>query len=97
MNGLVARLVFGITERLVGLAKAGDGATAVETAIVLPAFLLLLFAVIEGGLLFWTQSTLQFAVEAAARCEGTELEGGQSNAMRKHQRRQSYAASQVSA
>jgi Flp pilus assembly protein TadG len=63
-----ARLLIGVSDRIAGLAKACDGATAVETAIVLPAFLLLLFSIVEGGLLFWTQSTLQFAVAAAARC-----------------------------
>jgi Flp pilus assembly protein TadG len=95
MNGLVARLVFGITERLVRLAKVGDGATAVETAIVLPAFLLLLFAVIEGGLLFWTQSTLQFAVEAAARCEALNWKVVNPTLCGSTSAVQSYAASQV--
>ena len=68
MDCLTARLFTGIRGRLAALAKACDGTTAVETGLVLPAYLLFLFAVIEGGLLFWTQSTLQFAVEAAARC-----------------------------
>jgi len=68
MDYLAAQLVIGIRGRLAALAKACDGTTAVETAIVLPAYLLFLFAIIEGGLLFWTQTTLQSAVEAAARC-----------------------------
>jgi Flp pilus assembly protein TadG len=68
MDCLAAQLVIGIRGRLAALATACDGTTAIETAIVLPAFLLLLFAVIEAGLLFWTQTTLQSAVEAAARC-----------------------------
>jgi Flp pilus assembly protein TadG len=68
MDCLATQIVIGIRARLAALAKACDGATAVETAIVLPVFLLFLFAIIEAGLLFWTQSTLQFAVEAAARC-----------------------------
>jgi len=68
MDCAAARLLVGVSDRIAGLAKACDGATAVETAFVLPVFLLLLFSIIEGGLLFWTQSTLQFAVESAARC-----------------------------
>ncbi len=68
MDRLAIQLFTGVGGRLAALAKARDGATAVETAIVLPAFLLFIFAIIEAGLLFWTQSTLQFAVEAAARC-----------------------------
>ncbi len=79
----------GIRGRLAALTKTCDGTTAVETAIVLPAFLLLLFAVIEGGLLFWTQTTLQFAVEAAARCAAVNTtECASTSAI------QSYAASQ---
>jgi Flp pilus assembly protein TadG len=97
MEFSAAQLLIGVRKRLVGLAKACDGATAVETAIVLPAFLLLLFAIIEGGLLFWTQSSLQFAVEAAARCEALNLNPtvvnpticGSTSAV------QSYAASQT--
>jgi Flp pilus assembly protein TadG len=68
MDCMVPERLIGVGRRLLGLSKACDGTTAVETAIVLPAFVLMLFAIIEGGLLFWTQSTLQFAVEAAARC-----------------------------
>jgi Flp pilus assembly protein TadG len=69
---------------------ACDGTTAVETALVLPAFLFLLFAVVEAGLLFWTQSSLQFAVEAAARCAAVNAtQCGSNSAI------QSYAASQV--
>jgi Flp pilus assembly protein TadG len=90
MAWLAAQPVTGIRERFAGLARACDGTTAVETAIVLPAFLLLLFALIEGGLLFWTQSTLQFAVEAAARCAVIDAtQCGSTSAI------QSYAASQV--
>ena len=65
---LAARLVIGTRGRLAALTKARDGTTAVETALVLPAFLLFIFAIIEAGFLLWTQTTLQFAVEAAARC-----------------------------
>jgi len=90
MDYAAARLLIGVSDRLAGLAKACDGATAVETAIVLPVFLLFLFSIIEGGLLFWTQSTLQFAVEAAARCAAVNTTlCGTASAI------QTYAASQA--
>jgi Flp pilus assembly protein TadG len=44
------------------------GATAVEFALILPPFLLLLFGIVEFGRVLWTQSALHFAVEEAARC-----------------------------
>jgi Flp pilus assembly protein TadG len=44
------------------------GATAVEFALTAPAFFALLFAVIEAGLLLWTQIGLQHGAEMAARC-----------------------------
>ena len=37
-------------------------------AIVLPVFLMLVFGIEEFGRLFWLQSSLQYAVEQAARC-----------------------------
>jgi Flp pilus assembly protein TadG len=89
MHCLAAQLVIAIRGRLAALPKACDGTTAVETAIVLPAFLLLLFAVIEAGLLFWTQTTLQSAVEAAARYAVVTTQCGSTSAI------QSYAAQQA--
>jgi Flp pilus assembly protein TadG len=85
-----ARLVIATRGRLAALSKACDGTTAVETALVLPAFLLFLMAIIEAGFLLWTQTTLQFAVEAAARCAvvNTTLCGTTSAI-------QTYAASQA--
>lgn len=44
------------------------GASAVEFALVAVPFFLILFGVIEGGRLLWTQLGLQHAVEMAARC-----------------------------
>lgn len=49
-------------------ARARDGNTVIEFAIIAPAFLLLLLGTMEFARLLWTQSTLQQAVEAAARC-----------------------------
>ncbi|MBI1867282.1 MAG: pilus assembly protein [Methylocystis sp.] len=44
------------------------GATAVEFALTLPAFFMLLFGIAEGGLLVWTQLGMQHGAEMAARC-----------------------------
>lgn len=44
------------------------GTTAVEFALIAPAFILVLFGIIEIGLLLWTQIGLQHGAEMAARC-----------------------------
>jgi Flp pilus assembly protein TadG len=49
-------------------ARARRGASAVEFALVLPACLMLLFGVMEGGRALWLQNALNYAVEQAARC-----------------------------
>jgi Flp pilus assembly protein TadG len=45
-----------------------EGATAVEFGLTAPVFFALLFGVINGGMLLWTQLGLQHATEMAARC-----------------------------
>ncbi|MDP1590608.1 MAG: TadE/TadG family type IV pilus assembly protein [Prosthecobacter sp.] len=44
------------------------GATAVEFAVLGPVFLTLIYGVLQGGLMLWTQLALQQATERAARC-----------------------------
>lgn len=44
------------------------GAVAVEYGIILPVFLVLVLGMMDTGRLLWTQTTLDRAVEAAARC-----------------------------
>ena len=44
------------------------GSVAVEMAIVLPLVLLFMVGLMEFGRILWTQATLDYAVEAAARC-----------------------------
>ena len=44
------------------------GISAVEFALTAPVFFALLFGIIEGGLMVWTQIGLQHGAEAAARC-----------------------------
>jgi Flp pilus assembly protein TadG len=56
-------------ELLTRLWSARGGVTAVEMAFLMPVFLLFLMGIVEFGRALWTQTALQFAVEAAARCE----------------------------
>ena len=43
------------------------GTAALEFAILMPVFLVMFLGIMEFGRLLWTQTTLQHAVEAAAR------------------------------
>jgi len=54
--------------KIIQMLRDSRGASAVEFALTAPVFFLLLFAMIEGGLLVWTQIGLQHGAEAAARC-----------------------------
>lgn len=45
-----------------------SGVAAIEFALVAPAFLMLLFGTMSMSMMFFTNSSLHFAVEAAARC-----------------------------
>jgi Flp pilus assembly protein TadG len=49
------------------LRGAEEGATAVETAIVLPAFMLVVFGIVEFTQIFWTWNTMLLALEEAGR------------------------------
>lgn len=49
------------------MARCRSGTAAIEFAIVAPVFLTMLYGLIETGRVFWTQSTLQYAVEEAVR------------------------------
>jgi Flp pilus assembly protein TadG len=51
-------------------ARAADGATAVEFALVIGPLVLLLFGTIEFSRLLWTREALQSAASAGARCMG---------------------------
>jgi Flp pilus assembly protein TadG len=54
--------------KLIRLLRDVQATSAVEFALTAPVFFLLLFGIIEGGLLTWTQTGLQHGAEAAARC-----------------------------
>ena len=43
------------------------GSAAVETAFLLPAFIMLLFGIIKVSMLLWTMGSLYYAAEAGAR------------------------------
>jgi uncharacterized membrane protein len=58
----------GIPRLLRRLVRAPDGVETVEFALVSVALLMFLLGVVEFGRLYWTQSELQYAAEAAARC-----------------------------
>jgi Flp pilus assembly protein TadG len=51
-----------------GLARARQGTTAIEFAMVAPVLFLIIFGGVEFGQLLWTQSALHYAVQQAARC-----------------------------
>jgi Flp pilus assembly protein TadG len=57
--------IAGVLRRLV---KASDGAQAIEFAFAAIPFFVFLLGVVEFARLYWTQSELQYAAEAAARC-----------------------------
>jgi hypothetical protein len=63
---------FGRTKRvsacLRALRSADDGVAAPEMAILLLVLLMMILGICEFGRALWTMSTLQSAVEAAARC-----------------------------
>jgi Flp pilus assembly protein TadG len=54
--------------QLARIARDKRGASALEFALIAPAFFLFIFGIIEFGLVFWTQVGLQHGAEMAARC-----------------------------
>ena len=72
---------------LVAIARHSGGVTAVESALLFPAFLMLLLGIGEFGRALWTQVALQYAVGTAARCAAV-TPGSCSNV-------EAYAASQA--
>jgi Flp pilus assembly protein TadG len=54
-----------------------QGSTLVEFTLTLPIFLLLMFGIVQAGLLLWTQVGLQHGVEMAARCASVNYAANQ--------------------
>lgn len=52
-----------------------DGNAAAEFALVFPLLLLFIFGLIGFGQALWTQATLNYAVQTAARCLQTDTSG----------------------
>jgi Flp pilus assembly protein TadG len=63
----MARARLRLIDRLRRFARAQRGATAIEFAIIATPFLMLMFGIIELGLVFMVSITLQNATDAAAR------------------------------
>jgi Flp pilus assembly protein TadG len=57
---------------LLSLRRNIAGGTAVETALLLPAFLTMILGGIAAGSIGFTVSSLNYAVEAAARCASVQ-------------------------
>jgi len=66
------------------------GATAVEFALTIPAFMLFVVAIMDGAMMMWTQLGLQHGAEMAARCAAVNTTTCGTNA-----NIQSYAAAQA--
>jgi Flp pilus assembly protein TadG len=61
-----------IAMRKPSLVSCVNGTTAVEFAMVLPPFLMLLLGTISASLAVYTEASLQYAAEGAARCYSAE-------------------------
>ena len=48
------------------------GAAAVEAGLVLPVFLMMLYGILQLGLMLWTQASLYHGAQMAARCAALE-------------------------
>ncbi|MGQ0445216.1 MAG: TadE family protein [Beijerinckiaceae bacterium] len=55
-------------KRKPGLVSCVSGATAVESAIVLPAFLMFLIGLASAGVVVFSAALMHYVVEEAARC-----------------------------
>jgi Flp pilus assembly protein TadG len=77
------------------LARARDAATAIEFALLLPFFVVLLYGIIAGGEMLFQQTALQHAVTEAARCAAIAATAGSSTDCGSVAQIQSFAASEA--
>jgi Flp pilus assembly protein TadG len=61
-----------IAMRRPSLVSCVNATTAVEFAIILPAFVMLLLGIMYGSLVVYTAASMHYAVEGAARCYSAE-------------------------
>ena len=69
--------------------KDDRGAAAVEMGFLLPIFLLMLYGIVQLGLMLWTQASLYHGAQMAARCAALQQSACSSTALT-----QQYAADQ---
>ncbi|HVA11925.1 MAG TPA: TadE/TadG family type IV pilus assembly protein [Stellaceae bacterium] len=72
MLARIANFAIGVGQRLTPwfvrrLVRSGDGATAIEFALIAPPFLAMLVAILETGMVFFFQQVLQTSTTQAAR------------------------------
>src|SRR5258708_4757780 len=75
---------------VIRLWRSSGGTSAIEMAVLLPVLLTFLYGICEFGRALWTQSALEYAVEAAARCAALATASCNDTSST-----QTYAASQV--
>ena len=54
------------------LSVSESGVTAIDFAIIITAFISMMFGIINIGLILWDLGSMQYAVEAAARCASVD-------------------------
>jgi Flp pilus assembly protein TadG len=52
-----------------------DGSSAVELAVIMSAFLSMLFGIVNVAMMLWTMASLHYAAESAARCAAVGSSG----------------------
>ena len=67
MTSKASRAAAGAWRGVILLARSRLGAVALEFALGFPIFLLLVYGLFEFARVFWTENTLEYAVEEAAR------------------------------
>src|SRR5436309_333079 len=74
------------------------GATAVEFALTVPFFIAFLLAIMDGGMMMWTQLGLQHGAEMAARCAAVNTTScGSDTNIKSYAAAQAYGLSVTSA
>jgi Flp pilus assembly protein TadG len=85
--------------RLTGYLRSEHGASTVEFVLVLPILLLIVFGMIQFGMLLYTAAQLHWTVEDAARCASVRLDcrvGGVSTGLVTRASVETYARSRYS-